>query len=177
MSAREDVAEAIRYTLAIHPWGRDLPYPFSEYVERLKLEIADAAIAAYRKSTGVLSFGVQCSVCTQTANMATQPDPSGWVCPRCAEVAPSAAEVCEIEPPAEFGPHDIVAQFGDGPLGWMIFCNCGCLIYGANEDLAHGEWRAHKARHAAASEADEDDQPLGEKPPLGGLGGLIGGPW
>ncbi|ASJ79134.1 hypothetical protein SEA_ZENTIME222_53 [Mycobacterium phage ZenTime222] len=48
--AREKVAEAIRYTLAIHPWGRDLPYPFSEYVERLKLEIADAAIAAHMEA-------------------------------------------------------------------------------------------------------------------------------
>lgn len=44
---RDKVAEAIRHMLAIHPWGRDLPYPFSEYVERLKLEIADAAIAAH----------------------------------------------------------------------------------------------------------------------------------
>ena len=91
MSARAQVAEAIRHTLAIHPWGRDLPYPFSEYVERLKLEIADAAIAAYRAASGALGFLVQCDVCPQRAVVATQPPEGGWVCPRCADVTGSTA--------------------------------------------------------------------------------------
>lgn len=43
------VAESVRHTLAIHPWGVDLPYPFCEYVERMKAEVAELALTALRE--------------------------------------------------------------------------------------------------------------------------------
>lgn len=42
----EVVAESVRHTLAIHPWGNDLPYHFGEYVERMKREVAEVALEA-----------------------------------------------------------------------------------------------------------------------------------
>ncbi|MBU8833629.1 hypothetical protein [Mycolicibacterium goodii] len=137
--------------------------------------------------TGIIGFIAQCAVCPQRAVLTDQPDPDGWLCPRCAEVAPSAAEACEIEPPAEFGPHDIVVTVDDpaNPGRWArVLCNCGKHFVGTDLDWAKRSHSVHAEAFSAqlfeslgAHEADEDDQPLGEKPPLGGLGGLIGGPW
>lgn len=44
----DTIAEEFRHQLAIHPWGRDLPYLFCEYVSRLKNEVAEHILAALR---------------------------------------------------------------------------------------------------------------------------------
>ena len=49
-SPTDIVAESIRHTLAIHPWGPALPYHFGEYVDRMKHEVAELALKALRES-------------------------------------------------------------------------------------------------------------------------------
>ena len=171
MSPRAQVAEAIRHTLAIHPWGRDLPYPFSEYVERLKLEIADAAIAAYREASGALGFLVQCGICPQRAIVATQPV-DGWVCPRCTEVAEPVGTIRSGVVQTEtqgavhhFGPHDIVSQ-ETSDVECVVYCNCGQQFYGSLPSDAHDVHREHRAYQelgeVAAAPADDDEYPVTE---------------
>ncbi|MCV7065627.1 hypothetical protein H7H51_07695 [Mycolicibacterium farcinogenes] len=49
-----------------------------------------------------LFYIVQCSVCPQRAALAARPDPSGWTCPRCAEVTGGFGDVdvAQAEPVA-----------------------------------------------------------------------------
>jgi hypothetical protein len=102
---------------------------------------------------GLLGFLVQCGRCPQQALLDAQPD-GEWTCPRCAEVAEPVGTI------RSGLTHDIVSHISLPRDHWMIFCNCGEIMFGASEDIAHREWREHRARKLAP--ADDDEYPLGK---------------
>lgn len=112
-----------------------------------------------------LFYIVECSVCPQRAALAALPDPSGWVCPRCAEVAePRLVRVDGIAVEGrEFGPHDLIAHLDRTHLGWWVdYCNCGEQFTAANEESAHRLHRQHRKREETAAAEDDDYYPLSE---------------
>lgn len=42
------IADAASYALRIHPYGPDLGYPFAEYADRVRVDVADFVLAALR---------------------------------------------------------------------------------------------------------------------------------
>lgn len=162
--------------------GTETAYPDPDYAIDERPVPAPWVIVRDEGAEAPLFYIVQCSVCPQRAALAAQPDPNGWVCPRCAEVTEPVRSVSvqigtftsglvrsEVRVDGiaveglEFGPHDLVAHLDRSELGWWVdFCNCGEQFTAADADAAHRLHRQHREREESPAAADDDEYPLSE---------------